>query len=117
MNLIPSARWVLAVSLLLPLAAAEPKPDQEPPVIDPGPVGSPPSDAIRLFDGKDLSHFRGERGGEPGWKVLDGTIEVTPTGGMFSKEEFGDCQLHVEWASPAVSKGDGQGRGDRKSVV
>jgi len=111
-NLISRAGLVLAASLLFPLAAAEPKPEQESPIVDPGPVGSPPSDAVRLFDGRDLSQFRGERGAEPQWKVLDGAIEVTPSGGIFSKEEFGDCQLHVEWASPAVSKGEGQGRGN-----
>lgn len=93
--------------------AAEPaRQDREPPVVDPGPVGGPPSDAIVLFDGKDLSKFRGQRSPEPKWKLVDGVLEVTPTGGIFSKEEFGDCQLHLEWASPSPPKGDGQGRGN-----
>ena len=39
-------------------------------------------------------------------------METTPQGGIFSKQEFGDCQLHVEWAAPSVVKGDGQGRGN-----
>ncbi len=39
-------------------------------------------------------------------------METTPTGGLFSKEEFADCQLHVEWASPSMVKGEGQGRGN-----
>ena len=95
----------------LPAADAS-KPDQEPPVVDPGPVGGPPSDAIVLFDGKDLSKFRGERSAEPRWKLADGVMETTPQGGIFSKEEFTDCQLHVEWASPSVVKGEGQGRGN-----
>jgi hypothetical protein len=84
----------------------------EPPVVDPGPVGGPPSDAVVLFDGKDLSQFRSQGGGEPKWRLIDGCVETTQTGGLFSKEEFGDCQLHVEWASPAVVKGEGQGRGN-----
>jgi len=92
--------------------ADAPKQEQEPPVVEPGPVGGPPSDAVILFDGHDLSKFRGERSPEPKWKVVDGIIEVVPQGGVFSKEEFGDCQLHVEWASPSVVKGDGQGRGN-----
>ena len=92
--------------------AGAPKPDQEPPVIDPGPVGGPPSDAIVLFDGKDLSKFRGERSAEPKWKLQNGVMETTPHGGILSKQEFADCQLHVEWASPSVVKGDGQGRGN-----
>ena len=88
-------------------AADAPKLDQEPPVVDPGPAGGPPSDAIVLFDGKDLSKFRGERSAEPKWKLEDGVMEITRTGGILSKAEFADCQLHVEWASPSVVKGDG----------
>jgi hypothetical protein len=68
----------------LPAADAS-KPDQEPPVVDPGPVGGPPSDAIVLFDGKDLSKFRGERSAEPKWKLADRVMETTPQGGLFSK--------------------------------
>lgn len=88
------------------------KQDQEPSVVDPGPLGGPPSDAIVLFDGKDLSKFRGERSVEPKWKLENEVMETTPNGGMFSKQEFGDCQLHVEGAAPSVVKGDGQGRGN-----
>ena len=92
--------------------ADAPKPDPEPRVVEPGPVGGPPSDAIVLFDGKDLSQFRGERSAEPKWKVENGVMETTPQGGLFSKQEFGDCQLHVEWAAPVEVKGEGQGRGN-----
>jgi hypothetical protein len=95
------------------LAGADaPKQDREPAVIDPGPVGGPPSDAVVLFDGKDMSKFRGERSVEPQWKLDGGVMETTPHGGLLSKEEFTDCQVHVEWASPSVVKGDGQGRGN-----
>jgi len=94
------------------LAADAAKPDREPPVVSPGPVGGPPSDAVVLFDGKDLSKFRGERSPEPKWKLADGAMESTPPGGIFSREEFGDCQLHVEWAAPSDVKGEGQGRGN-----
>ena len=88
------------------------KEDPQPTVIDPGPVGGPPSDAVVLFNGKDLSNFRGERSPEPRWKLENGVMETTPMGGLFSKEEFSDCQVHVEWASPSIVKGDGQGRGN-----
>jgi len=87
-------------------------PDPEPAVVDPGPIGGPPSDAIVLFDGQDLSKFRGERHPEPTWNLANGAMESTPPGGIFSTEEFGDCQLHVEWASPSTVKGEGQGRGN-----
>ena len=41
-----------------------------------------------------------------------GFMETTPHGGIFSKEEFADCQLHVEWSAPAKVEGDDQGRGN-----
>ncbi len=91
-----------------------------PPKVTPGlPLlnGAPPSDAIVLFDGKDLSHWitRG-RGGveqEPRWKVENGYIEIVPrTGRLVTKEKFGDCQLHVEWMIPKEATGKGQGRGN-----
>jgi hypothetical protein len=106
------ASLLYAGAALRAAAADEPNKDQEPPVVDPGPVGGPPSDAIVLFDGKDLSRFRGERSPEPKWKLENGVMETTTSGGIFSKQEFGDCQVHVEWASPSVVKGDGQGRGN-----
>jgi hypothetical protein len=93
-------------------AADAPKTDPEPPIVDPGPIGGPPSDAIVLFDGKDLSKFRGERSAEPKWKLESGYMEATPQGGIFSKQEFGDCQLHVEWAEPVPAEGEGQRRGN-----
>ena len=95
------------------VAAAKPKAEvPQPTVIDPGGPGVPPSDAIVLFDGKDLSKFRGEKQTEPTWKLHDGVMESTPPGGIFSKEEFADCQVHVEFATPVNVKGDGQGRGN-----
>jgi hypothetical protein len=78
-----------------------------PPVVTPGTQGSAPSDAIVLFDGKDLSHWAGK------WKVENGYLEVVPKAGdLASKEKFGDVQLHIEWASPALVKGNSQGRGN-----
>lgn len=74
--------------------------------------GLPPSDAIILFDGSDLSPWKG-RDGAAQWKVEDGYMEVVPrTGNIETKLHFGDCQLHLEWAAPAVVKGDSQGRGN-----
>ena len=79
----------------------------EPKVIDAGPVGGPPADAIVLFDGKDLSKWKdGEK-----WIIKDGVATSHATG-ITSKQSFGDCQLHVEWASPEKVEGEGQGRGN-----
>lgn len=73
--------------------------------------GKPPSDAIVLFDGKDLSKWRGANGKDPGWKVENGYMQVQG-GEIVSKEEFGDCQLHIEWSTPTPPKGEGQDRGN-----
>lgn len=78
---------------------------------------APPSDAIVLFDGKDLSQWvtRGKTGAaeEPTWKVEQGYIEIVPkTGKLVTKQSFGDCQLHVEWMVPASDTGKGQGIGN-----
>jgi len=90
--------------------AADKKEEKEPTVIDPGP---PPSDAIVLFDGKDLSKWQTAKAGEAKWKLLgDGSMEVNGTGSIMTKEEFGDVQLHVEWATPKEVKGNGQERGN-----
>jgi len=72
-----------------------------------------PSDATVLFDGKDLSQWQNEQGGAAGWKVQDGYFQVTPKAGSIrTKKEFEDFQLHVEFASPEVVKGNSQGRGN-----
>lgn len=84
----------------------------EPPVIDPGPVGGRPADAIVLFDGQDLSQWNSAAGGEAKWKVANGAMEVNGTGNVVTKEQFGDVQVHVEWATPSEVKGEGQGRGN-----
>ncbi len=114
-TLIPSLLTLLCLSVIQSpsLQAA----DAEPPVITPGKSASPspqspPSDAIILFDGKDLSKWRKPDGTDAGWRVDNGCAEVNGTGDIFTRQEFGAVQLHVEWATPAEVKGDGQGRGN-----
>src|SRR5204862_1827296 len=51
-------------------------------------------------------------GSEAKWEIKDGVATVNGTGSIRTKQEFGDCQLHVEWASPEEVKGEGQGRGN-----
>ena len=72
-----------------------------------------PSDAIVLFDGKDLSKWQ-SGGGQPAkWKVENGYMEVAPKAGSIrTKDKFADFQLHLEFATPAEVKGNGQGRGN-----
>ncbi|MHC4912862.1 MAG: 3-keto-disaccharide hydrolase, partial [Planctomycetota bacterium] len=73
-----------------------------------------PSDAIVLFDGKDLSEWESAKdGGRAKWKVEDGYMEVVKeTGAIRTKRAFGSCQLHVEWASPAKVSGKSQDSGN-----
>ena len=76
-------------------------------------AGRPPADAVALFDGKDLSRWAHKDGGAAKWKVGDGYFEVVPkTGYIFTKQAFGDCQLHVEFMEPSPAKGEGQDRGN-----
>jgi hypothetical protein len=89
----------------------------QPPRVEPGKTpGAPPSDAIVLFDGTEAAlanweHEKDKRKGD--WIVKDGALQCTPGAGYIrSKEQFGDCQLHVEWSAPSEVKGDGQGRGN-----
>jgi hypothetical protein len=91
-----------------------PPPKEEPRVIDPGP---PPSDAIVLFDGKDLLQWKGGKSGPAKWEVKDGVATVNGTGSISTKQEFGDCQLHVEWATPEKVEGEGQGRGNSGIIL
>jgi hypothetical protein len=89
--------------------------------VTPGKVlGAPPSDAIVLFDGKDLSHWmQNGRGSDSGkavdarWKVENGYFECAPrTGDLLTRDKFGDVQLHIEWSEPTDVKGTSQERGN-----
>ena len=83
----------------------------QPRAVNPDPI---PSDAVVLFDGQDLSGWmaKGDQGPAP-WKLGDGCMEVVPrSGNIVTREQFGDCQLHLEWAAPSEVKGEGQGRGN-----
>jgi len=88
--------------------------EPEPEVITPGAdPAQPPSDAIVLFDGTDLSSWVGEGGKEPEWMVEDGAMTVVKqTGPIRTKQGFGSVQLHIEWRTPSEVVGDGQGRGN-----
>jgi hypothetical protein len=81
--------------------------------IAPGENNAPPSDAIILFDGKDLNEWTNGSGAKPEWVVENGAVTVKPkTGVIKSKQKFGDFQLHIEWRAPSEVKGEGQGRGN-----
>ena len=87
--------------------------EPEPPVVTPGVGTAPPSDAIVLFDGTNLDNWENMKGEAAGWEVSDGAMTVVAgAGGIRSKVVYGDCQLHIEWRTPAEVKGKSQGRGN-----
>jgi hypothetical protein len=115
---------VLALSPVFPFLAQEPGytdtprlPGQEwrvhdaarprPPVVKPGEGTAPPADAIVLFDGTSLEDWTGGP-----WTLEDGAMVVNGKGSVSTKQSFGDCQLHLEWAAPKDVQGDSQGRGN-----
>lgn len=90
-----------------------------PPVVEAGAsstqeqAGKPPSDATVLFDGKDLSQWVAMNGSPTKWIMKDGYMEcVKGSGYVRTLQNFGDCQLHVEWTAPVPPHGEGQGRGN-----
>ncbi len=88
----------------------EPVPQIVTPAAD---IHQPPSDAIVLFDGSDLSNWVDQDGGAAKWKVEDGAMTVVKgTGAIRTKQGFGSVQLHIEWRSPSEVVGEGQGRGN-----
>jgi hypothetical protein len=90
-----------------------------PPVVTPGlestdaEVGKAPSDAVVLFDGTGLSLWSSENGDPAKWIVHNGYTESVKGSGMIrTRQEFGSCQLHVEFATPSKVEGSSQGRGN-----
>ena len=95
----------------------------QPPLVSPGTFssadqpGKPPSDAVVLFDGTAASLAKWEADKNPAeptrWIVKDGAMQCVPGSGYVrTKDQWGDCQLHVEWAAPAKPEGNSQGRGN-----
>jgi hypothetical protein len=129
---LPSARATLAALFALGALAqstslAQPDPNwldhdrdrPQPAVVHPAipstqeQVGQPPSDAVVLFDGKDVSQWSSMDGTPTKWIVQDGYMACVPGSGYArTLQNFGDCQLHVEWATPTPPHGEGQGRGN-----
>lgn len=117
---------IVALIAAVPVAAqtptsAHPKPaDTEvwapvPRVVTPGSVNAaPPSDAIVLFNGKNLDQWVTARDSSPAkWVVANGVVTVNkPSGDIETKRNFGNYQLHVEWRIPAGITGSGQDRGN-----
>jgi len=93
------------------VCAAQQEP--QPRVVDPGKIGGPPSDAIVLFDGTDLSEWTSVDGKPAAWPVIGGVITLkSGTGDIYTKRKFGSAQLHVEFATPLMPDAKSQARGN-----
>jgi hypothetical protein len=89
----------------------------QPPRVEPGKNGAAPSDAIVIFSGKAEEIEKWQSDKQPAeptkWEVKDGVLQCVPGSGYIrSKEEFADCQLHIEWSAPSKVEGNSQGRGN-----
>jgi 3-keto-disaccharide hydrolase len=112
----------LAPVLIAQDGAAKPRPEDtevwkpEPPVVTPGPEVSlpPPSDAVVLFDGKNVDEWVTTNKKAPvQWTIKDGALEVNKKdGNIETKRRFKDYQLHLEYRIPEDIMGSGQGRGN-----
>lgn len=116
-KILPFFLSVFAVSNAFSQEITDPKATEiwepEPRLVTPGYNNAPPSDAVVLFDGKDLANWTDLQGNAPKWEVKDGFMTVAKgTGDIKTKQTFGDIQLHIEWRTPAKVEGDGQGRGN-----
>lgn len=110
---------ILALSGISQAQQGDPKATEQwnpvPAVIDPGNSQKAPSDAIILFDGKNLNEWVSAKssGAAAPWIIENGVMTVkSGTGDIKTKQVFEDCQLHIEWRTPAKVEGDGQGRGN-----
>ena len=102
--------YTASLVLLLSITVNGFSEDKHPQVVS-APEGRIPSDAVVLFDGTNLSEWIYTDGRPAGWIVSDGTMSVRD-GGIMTKKEFGDIQLHLEFATPSEAKGEGQNRGN-----
>ena len=92
--------------------------EPEPVAVAPGAGGAPPSDAIVLFDGSDLGQWQHRDGSDVQWSLEDGVVTVVRgTGDIVTRDAFGDIQLHVEWRTPEIIEGGGQGRGNSGIII
>ena len=101
--------WMLALALAAACAQEGPQPR----VVDPGGPSKAPSDAVILFDGKDLSEWVHQDGRPAQWPVENGVITCkSGTGDIYSKRKIGSAQIHVEFATPNMPQAKDQARGN-----
>jgi hypothetical protein len=104
----PRASLFLALLALTPAALADDKPEPNDKTLG----AKPPEGAVVLFDGTDLDAWeKNQDGAKAEWPVTE-PIFTVGKGNIFTKERFGDCQIHVEFAVPYMPDAKGQARGN-----
>lgn len=124
-QLIALTGFIVPSLLLAPASVADPfalghdRNRPLPSVVDPGVASTPdkagraPSDSVVLFNGEDLSKWVAMNGEPTKWVLKDDAMECVPGSGYIrTLQSFGQCQLHIEFATPAKVEGDSQGRGN-----
>ena len=118
MRILTTVSLVLFVSASASAQQAKPADtevwDPEPAVVRAGSGTGPPSDATVLFDGSNLDAWKSQKGGgDAAWQIEGDVMTVVRgSGGIETREGFGDVQLHVEWRTPEKVVGESQGRGN-----
>jgi hypothetical protein len=111
-------QWLIGGALAGALIAAPPpapeKIDAQPKVVTPGALpGQPPSDAMVLFDGKDVAQWVYKDGRPAAWPIVNGILTCkSGTGNIYTKRKFASAQIHVEFATPEMPNAHGQARGN-----
>jgi len=113
------SEWAANGSVTIPIparlrAGAKTEPTEGSVVTPASSFGAPPSDAITLFNGRDLSGWRSAKGeGPAGWKVENGEIlTVTRAGSILTEQKFGSAQFHLEYNIPDMPGHKGQLKGN-----
>ena len=116
--------YIKYVSLIFVLnsfyfSIAETKPEDTeiwhpvPPTVEVPVIWDPPSDAIILFNGEHMNAWQHKDGSKSKWLNINDQMTVNPgTGNLYTKESFSSAQLHIEWKTPIIIDGEGQGRGN-----
>jgi hypothetical protein len=105
---------IAAMALVVVAAVPQEKIDQQPKVVVPGALpGQPPSGALILFDGKDVSAWVYKDGRPAAWPIVNGVLTCkSGTGNIYTRKKFGSAQIHVEFATPDMPNAHGQARGN-----
>jgi len=111
MRVFAATTFALGAALLMAAPAPE-KIDAQPVVVVPGAnPGQSPSDAIVLFDGRDVSQWAYKDGRPGAWPIVDGVLTCkSGTGNLYTKRKFGSAQIHVEFSTPLMPNAHGQAR-------